>query len=117
MHVECNRVTYRANAARLSRHWYDLARLADMEIGRRALSNRTLLADVVKHKKVFFNSAQANYDACLAGQLRLLPNADVLSELQGDFDSMVEGGMFVGEAPAFESIIERLRHLEIEINT
>jgi hypothetical protein len=81
MHVECNRGEFRANAARLSRHWYDLAGLADLEIGRRALSNRELLANVVKHKKVFYSAAYANYDACLAKQLRLLPNADVLPAL------------------------------------
>lgn len=116
MHVECNREEFRANAERLSRHWYDLARLADQAIGPRALSRRDLLVDVVKHKKVFYNAAYANYDACLAGELRLLPNAEVMPALQNDFNRMVSAGMFIGEPPSFDDIIERLSMLESEIN-
>lgn len=67
MHSECNRPIFRTGATRLARHWYDLAMLADLEHGRAALADRALLADVVRHKKVFYNSRVANYDACLAG--------------------------------------------------
>lgn len=40
--------------------------LADHIHGQAALADRALLADVVKHKKVFYNASYANYDACLA---------------------------------------------------
>jgi hypothetical protein len=82
MHVECQRGGFRASAERLSRHWYDLAMLADLDHGQAALANRDLLADVVKHKKVFYNTGYANYDACLARQLRLLPDEAVLAALR-----------------------------------
>jgi len=42
------------DANRLSRHWSDVAVLADHDIGKKSLSDRALLADVVNHKKVFF---------------------------------------------------------------
>ena len=116
MHVECQRGEFRASAERLSRHWYDLAMLADLEHGQSALANRDLLADVVKHKKVFYNTSYANYDACLAGQLRLLPDKSVLAALGADFQRMIDAGMFIGDAPAFDAIIERLRALEATIN-
>lgn len=116
MHVECQRGEYRASAERLSRHWYDLAMLADLEHGRAALANRDLLADVVKHKKVFYNTGYANYDACLSRQLRLLPDDVVLAALRADFQRMIDAGMFIGEAPAFDAIVERLRTLEATIN-
>jgi len=41
-HVECQRAAFRADAQRLSRHWYDLAMLAEMHIGRQALVERSL---------------------------------------------------------------------------
>lgn len=90
--------------------------LADLEHGQSALTNRDLLADVVKHKKVFYNTSYANYDACLAGQLRLLPDKAVLAALSADFQRMIDAGMFIGDAPAFDVIIERLRALEATIN-
>lgn len=116
MHVECHRGEFRASASRLSRHWYDLAMLADLPIGEIALERRDLLANVVKHKKVFYSAAYANYDACLGGQMRLLPDDAVLSALSEDFRRMIDAGMFIGEPPSFATIVERLRVLETVIN-
>lgn len=116
MHVECQRDEFRATGERLSRHWYDLAMLADLEHGRAAVADRALLEDVVKHKKIFYNASYANYDACLLGQLRLIPQANALAALRNDFQRMIGAGMFFGEPPAFDAIVDRLRALEETIN-
>lgn len=116
MHVECQRDKFRTGAERLSRHWYDLAMLADLSHGQAAAADRALLADVVKHKKVFYNASYANYDACLAGQLRLIPEDVALAALRDDFQRMIGAGMFIGEPPTFDVIVDRLRALEMAIN-
>ena len=116
MHVECHRNEFRIGADRLSRHWYDLAMLADLPYGQTALDDRALLVDVVKHKKVFYHASYANYDACLIGQLRLIPEESVLTALRDDFQRMISAGMFIGQPPAFDVIIDRLRSLETDIN-
>ncbi len=116
MHVECHRNKFRIGADRLSRHWYDLAMLADLPYGRAALDNRALLFDVVKHKKVFYHASYANYEACLIGQFRLVPEGSVLTALRDDFQRMISAGMFIGQPPAFDAIIGRLRSLETDIN-
>ena len=116
MHVECQRDEFRTSVQRLSRHWYDLEMLADLVHGQDAVADRALLADVVKHKKVFYNASYANYDACLAGQLRLIPQGGALAALRDDFQRMIGAGMFLGEPPAFDAIIDRLRALDATIN-
>jgi len=116
MHVECQRDEFRTGAERLSRHWYDLAMLADLAHGQDAVADRALLADVVKHKNVFYNASYANYDACLAGQFRLIPKGTALAALRDDFLRMIGAGMFIGKPPAFDAIIDRLRALEVAIN-
>lgn len=116
MHVECQRDEFRAGTERLSRHWYDLAMLADLAHGKTAVSNRALFTDVVKHKKVFYNTSYANYDACLVGQLRLIPEDAALAVLRDDYQRMISAGMFIGEPPAFDAIVDRLRALETTIN-
>ncbi|BBP04682.1 hypothetical protein TPL01_30090 [Sulfuriferula plumbiphila] len=116
IHVECQRDEFRTGAERLSRHWYDLAMLADLAHGQAAVADRALLADVVKHKKVFYNASYANYDACLSGQLRLIPEDAALAALRDDFQRMIGAGMFIGEPPAFDAIVDRLRALETTIN-
>ncbi len=116
IHVECQRNQFRTSAQRLSRHWYDLAMLADHVHGQAAILDRALLADVVKHKKVFYDASYANYDACLAGQLRLIPDDSALAALCDDFQCMIDAGMFIGKPPAFHAIMDRLLILETAIN-
>lgn len=116
MHVECQRNTFRSSAERLSRHWYDLAMLADVIHGQTAIEDRALLQDVVQHKKAFYNASYAKYDACLAGQFRLIPEHSALTALHDDFQRMIGAGMFTGDAPVFDAIIDRLRILETTIN-
>lgn len=117
IHVECNRGRLRAGAERLSRHWYDVVKLAATEHGEGALADREVLADVVKHKQVFYNASYARYDECLAGSLRLVPGPDDLAGLEADYKAMVTSGMFYGEPMAFADLLLALRELEARINS
>lgn len=116
IHVECNRGRLRAGAERLSRHWYDVVKLAATEHGAAALADREVLADVVKHKKVFYNAGYARYDECLEGRLRLVPDVEDLAGLEADYKAMVASGMFYGELVPFSALLEALRALEARIN-
>jgi hypothetical protein len=115
IHVACGR-PLREDSSRQSRHWYDLDRLAQSDIGLRALADRDLLMDVVKVKKVFFNSATANYDACLEGGLELIPTGDNLIELEGDYAQMRAANMILGDVPDFADVVNRLGRLADSIN-
>jgi hypothetical protein len=117
IHVECNRDKPRERFDRLSRHWYDVAKLADHEIGTTAITELHLLEDVVKYKKAFFNSAYARYEDCLNGNLRLYPSNDEMRQkLKEDYEQMINSGMFREEPPSFENILECMRELESTIN-
>jgi hypothetical protein len=116
IHVACNRSHPNLDADRQSRHWHDLAILADHEIGKTAIADRQLLADVVKHKNVFFRVSYANYDACLSGGLRLIPGTALQDALRLDYEKMISDGMFEAEPPSFDSIVTRFGKLEAEIN-
>ena len=116
IHGECGRAAAQPTIERKSRHWYDLAMLADGTIGQKALGDRTLLADVVKHKKAFFNNATANYDACTRGALCLIPEGQLLDVLRRDYSAMIEAGMFYKAPPSFKEILERLKRLQASIN-
>ncbi|WP_368641638.1 nucleotidyl transferase AbiEii/AbiGii toxin family protein [Castellaniella ginsengisoli] len=117
IHVECHRSALRASAERLSRHWYDLAKLADHSVGQEAIHDRALLDDVLRIKQTFYRSGFSHYEQCATGGLRLVPDAPLLIALQQDYQAMLDAQMFYGETPSFEQIIERLRVLEKSINT
>jgi hypothetical protein len=116
IHVACNRSDPKVDFDRQSRHWHDLAVLADHKIGKASTADRTLLVDVVKYKSVFFRASYSNYEACLAGNLRLIPDAPLLQALRADYEKMIADGMFDSEPPTFDSIVIRLEALEKEIN-
>jgi predicted nucleotidyltransferase component of viral defense system len=116
IHVECHRPSLRPSAERLSRHWYDLARLADHEVGQEALQDTELLRDVLRIKETFYRSSFSHYDRCTTGGLRLIPDEPLLKALRQDYQAMLDAQMFYGETLPFETIVERLRQLEAEIN-
>jgi hypothetical protein len=101
---------------RLSRHWYDLVLLYRNKIGQEALLDRALLKDVIDHKKVFFDAGYANYDACLTGGFRLVPDEPLLDGLGQDFNEMEASGMFDQAPPSFSEIVEVLKDVEAGIN-
>ena len=116
IHVECHRRRLANHPERLSRHWFDLTRLAAHDIGRAALADRELLEDVVRHKRVFFYAGYANYDQCLDGRLRLVPDDDQLPGLQADYDAMRTAAIVADDAPEFDALVEGIRILEANVN-
>ena len=101
---------------RSSRHWCDLAVLADHDIGREALADWVLLEDVVETKETMFSQPKAKYMDCLKGGFTLVPGGEMLAKLKDDFNTMKGSGMFYEEPPSFEEIIQRLGKLEQQIN-
>ena len=99
---------------RQSRHYYDVARLYDHDLGKAATNDIDLLLEVPRHKEVFFPSAWARYADARPGTLRLVPPDARLPELEQDYRKMQE--MIFGEPPDFEQLVEKLRRIETEIN-
>jgi len=116
IHYECNRPQVKLDANRISRHWYDVAMLANHEIGKQAINNRELLNEVIKIKKTFYNASYAKYDDCVLGKLRLIPNEMSLIQLEKDFHEMLNNKMFYAVQPNFSQIIDQIEKLERKIN-
>lgn len=117
IHVECHRKRLRSNPDRLSRHWYDLAMLADTWVGEKALEQLDILTDVITHKKAFYHASYANYDDCLSGIFRLLPDKEDIHNLANDFENMRDSGMFSIEPMEFDHLAASIKSLEKNINT
>lgn len=114
LHAEYHRPPEKPLPDRYSRHYYDVAMLAQGPIRAEALADMELLAQVVSHKETFYPSAWARYDLARPGSLRLLPAETRLTDLTRDYRNM--GAMIFGEPPPFEAIMEELGALERAIN-
>lgn len=100
---------------RQSRHFYDVFKLFQSPLGRKAVADLELLRSVAQHKSVFFASGWARYDQAVPGTLRLVPPAFRLPELEQDY-SFMRNEMIFGNAPALGDIIDVLREIERQVN-
>ena len=115
IHVECHRGV-RESAKRLSRHWFDLMALSNHAIGQGAISDVTLLNDVVALKKIFFNASYANYEKCLVGDFMLVPDQQGLDQLKLDFTNMMDFNFINDRTVSFDQIIQSAHDTQALIN-
>ena len=115
LHQEAHRPEDSPQPPRYSRHYYDLAKMAQSPVKELALANTELLTSVVEFKQRFYPRGWARYDLAQPGSLKLVPEGNVLASVRSDYRSMVN--MIFGEAPDFDEIQADLQTLEEEINS
>jgi hypothetical protein len=114
LHAEFHRKEGDEMPGRYSRHYADLAALADHPSADASLKNEELRKRVVEHKKVFFASGWASYETAVPSTFRLVPPEYRFPALETDYRAMSE--MFFKSPRPWAEIIERLRVLEEAIN-
>jgi hypothetical protein len=114
LHHEAHRPKGNPQPSRYSRHYYDVARMANSAVRQRALEQLDLLADVVEFKQRFYPRGWAQYDLAVPGSLKLAPQGHVLDSVRKDYRDM--RAMIFGDVPDFEAILHTLQTLEKEIN-
>jgi hypothetical protein len=114
LHQEAHRPDDKPQPPRYSRHYYDLARMAQAPVKTAALAQPELLAKVVAFKQRFYPRGWARYDLAVAGSLRLMPQDSARKAVEADYRAMQN--MIFGIAPAFDAIMDTLAELEGEIN-
>lgn len=114
LHHEAHRPDGNPQPSRYSRHYYDLAKMAESAVKDAALADLELLANVVEFKQRFYPRGWAQYDLAKPGTLRLVPEGDVLAAVEADYRAMAN--MIFGEVTGFSEIMTVLQTLQDEIN-
>lgn len=115
LHAEYHRPLGKASGERLSRHYSDLAQMAETDIESQALADLSLLERVRSHKSAFYTAPWASYETAVPGTLRLVPRPQRLAELRADYRGM--SAMFFGPILPFDSVMEKLQALENRVNS
>jgi len=114
LHEEAHRPLEQAIPSRYSRHYYDLAIMAESAIRDSALQIPELLKRVVEHKQLFFSRSWSSFSTAVPGTFRLIPPQERLRALEDDYRKMRI--MIFEEPPTFQTIIKSLQQLEALIN-
>jgi len=114
LHHEAHRPTDNPQPPRYSRHYYDIAKMAESPVKNAALANLELLANVVKFKERFYPRSWARYDLAKPGSFRLVPEGHILAAVETDYRAMAN--MIFGDRPEIGKIMTILKKLQDEIN-
>jgi hypothetical protein len=114
LHHEAHRPSDNPQPPRYSRHYYDIAKMAESQVKHAALADMALLANVVEFKERFYPRGWARYDLARPGTFRLVPEGHVLAAVRTDYRSMAN--MIFGSIPEFDDMMTALTKLQDEIN-
>jgi hypothetical protein len=114
LHAEANRPADKATPGKFSRHYADLAALADHPDAAGALARDDLRARVVEHKQVFFAAAWAKCETAMPGTFLLVPSEERLAQIAADYREMQI--MYFGEPKPWPEIVKRLCELQTTLN-
>ncbi|HMF64462.1 MAG TPA: nucleotidyl transferase AbiEii/AbiGii toxin family protein [Edaphobacter sp.] len=104
----------RGGGQRVSRHYYDVSRLLDSEVGGEAANDLEMAQDCVRHARMFFNRPDFDLSSAVPGSFALTPHDGMMSILERDYEAM--SGMVFGAVPPFKQVITSISELEQQIN-
>ena len=114
LHHEANRPDDFPVPPRISRHYYDVYRMAKLGVLDKALTQSDLLKQVADFKAKFYPRKWAGYGSARIGSLKLIPSDIHKEALRRDYSKMA--GMIYGERPDFDDLITKLAEIEAKIN-
>jgi hypothetical protein len=118
-HVFCRQG--RLKGERFSRHWHDIAKLAQSPGLKASFPARPYGELVVAHKNMFFvekdqSGVVIDYAECLRGNLRLVPTGTASEVLAEDYAKMAEDGVLLKNPQNFQSLMNECNEIERMVN-
>lgn len=115
LHHEANRPDNLPVPPRISRHYYDIYRMAKLGVLDKALAQSGLLEQVADFKAKFYPRKWAEYGSARIGSLKLVPSGIHKEALRRDYAKMA--GMIYGERPDFDDLMTEIAKIEAKINS
>ena len=115
LHEEFSKPQADIRVDRMSRHIYDICKIAGTPIADQALADKDLYLSVIAHRRTFIGLRGFDYGTLLPQTLCILPPAEVRDAWKKDYQSMQES-MIYEESPSFDQLIETLTALNRRIN-
>ena len=100
---------------RMSRHLYDICKIADTNIADKALENNDLWNAIVEHRQKFVKMKDFDYELLNPQNINIIPPNFIISQWQQDYETMRET-MIYGESLLFDNLINKIKQLNERIN-
>jgi predicted nucleotidyltransferase component of viral defense system len=100
---------------RMSRHLYDIVKIANTDIVNNALACKDLWLSIIKHRQKFVRMKNFDYELLKPQNISVIPPDFIISQWRQDYETMCET-MIYGESLPFDKLIDKIRHLNEKIN-
>jgi predicted nucleotidyltransferase component of viral defense system len=116
LHEEFQRPVDKIRVDRLSRHLYDLVKLADTEFAEKALSDQALYEKIVRHRYAFTRVGGVNYNLHQPQTINPLPIELVTNAWREDYTTMMDQMIYELYPPSWKELTAKLTVLKSRIN-
>lgn len=116
LHEEFQKAPEKIRVKRLSRHLYDIEKLAQTEYADIALQDANLYNTIVKHRRRFTPISGIDYANHSPDKIKIIPPDILLQDWEKDYEVMAET-MIYGDRLSFDNLINQLVELQKRINT
>ena len=99
---------------RYARHLYDVYCMMNSPVKEQAFARKELLEKDVIFKQKFYYAKSAHYETATLKEISLIPANHIMDAVKQDYAAMKN--MIYGDYPGFETIIEQLKELEMEVH-
>ena len=99
---------------RYARHLYDVYCMTNSPVKEQAFARKELLEKDVTFKQKFYYAKSAHYETATLKEISLIPADHIMDAVKQDYAAMKI--MIYGDYPGFETIIEQLKELEMEVH-
>jgi hypothetical protein len=94
--------------SRMSRHLYDIEKLSHTEYMAKALADRNLYMQIVRHRKRFYHPGYVDYAKILPEVIDFIPPADVIDSFRSDYNEMRGSFIYEDNPLGFDELLERV---------
>jgi hypothetical protein len=115
LHEEFQKPVGKIRTDRLSRHLYDIEKLAEKGFAKKAINNHDLYAEIVKHRSTVNAIRGIDYAYHVPEYINPVPPSDVLKKWKSDYQTMQQQ-MIYGDSLHFDEVLKRIKEIKSQIN-
>jgi hypothetical protein len=116
LHEEFQRPVEKMRVERLSRHLYDIVKLANAGYMDKAIQNPALYQTIVEHRQKFNKVSGVEYNLHTPKSINPIPPDNVLNAWKVDYNTMFEQMIYEQNPPSFEQILDEITLIKNKIN-
>lgn len=110
LHEEFQKPVDKIRYWRMSRHYYDLGKMIDQEIGLSAIKDKQLFQQIIEHRQLYTPVRGTEYKNMDINHLDIYPPSLFLSKYQKDYREMTVN-MIYGKTDSFPRVLSKITNL------